>query len=1240
MQQSLDISWKTIESYFSSNKYFVSKHHLDSYNDFITKSIPLVVKSMNPFPIRKYFENQTNVLKHLIEIYIGGENSDELFYNKPVLYEDHHARLLYPNEARLKDMSYACELRANIVIKYTTRSENNTEKIETKRLENVLIGYIPIMLHSKLCMLANQPPSVLREMGECPYDQGGYFIVDGKEKVIIAQERNVTNKLFINKSKEDKYNFSAFIRCTSEKNSVFPKTIFFYVLSDQVARIKDEKDVKVAKRKDAILVRIPQINKEIPLFILFRALGIESDKMILEYILGGDLTIPENAKLLDFLSASVIDSNYIFTQEQALAYISNHVEFKSIDNVRYILVEHLFPNIPTTFNDKAVFLGSIVLQIAKTCVGIILESDRDNYMNKRVGISGFLLADVFKDFYNVFRVNVRSMVDKEYEFGGGKNLGDDISNMITNVNKKKIFYAPKMVNGLLKSLKGTWGVTNDSSKEGIVQDLSRISYVGFTSHLRPVNTPMDTSVKIREPHRLNGSQWGIMCPCESPDGASIGLLKNFAILCHITFHVESELMLKALRNHEIILLKDLTIKNANNLTKLYINNNWIGVVYDPPSLVKYVKLLRRTGCINPFVSISWNVLGGEIQIFTDSGRCCRPLFIVEDNKILARDRHEHDFDWKKMIIGDLFEDIPQTEFRDPFTISKSESVLDVMKFLEQHQGVIEFIDVEESNTCVIGMKEDQLKNKLIKYTHCEIHPSTIFSAYTSSIPLSNHNQAPRNIFSGAQGKQAIGVYATNFNNRIDTMSYVLHYPQKPLVSTRYMDYLNNNKLPNGENVIVAIATYSGYNQEDSIIINKSSMERGMFNLTYYKSYISTESTSIDSNKNVERIFFANPNTLLSEGTNVEIKKFADYTSLDENGMPKENVFIKENVAIIGKCMQQTEYSLVGNANDVFKNEVKKQKYVSKTEVADKTMSGFVDKVVLYKNNDNEQTAKIRLRKPRYPELGDKLASRHGQKGVIGMIMPQDMMPFTKDGLVPDIIINPHAFPTRMTIAHLIECVLSKVGVYEGFTCDGTAFEPYDFESLYDLLEKKHGLDRHGDEIMYNGITGEQMETKVFIGPTYYFRLKHMVADKINYRLDGKVVNMTKQPTKGRGNNGGLRIGEMETNAIVSHGLSSFEKESMMERSDKHKVYVSKNTGYIVPVNDRKGIRPSDEGVTTVQMPYAFKLFIQELQTMSIHPRLIMDDMEQEMDEDLDENDLYLSEKEDEENNEPVKETSQ
>jgi DNA-directed RNA polymerase II subunit RPB2 len=1236
-------TWDIIDSYFKSDKNFLTKHHLDSFNDFIYTKIPNTIKSLNPFVTLK--NDEKGNLKHEIRIYIGGEDGNQLYFKKPMSDEGH---ILLPNEARLKNITYKSDLLCDIVIKYLYYEGNGkVSSVKEKVLKGILLGSVPIMLKSKICVLHEQSDSVLSEMGECIYDQGGYMIVDGKEKVIIAQERIATNRLFINKSKKPEYSHEGLIRCTTEEAAIFPKTLDIGVYSEEYLN---------GKRKHAIVFKLPNIKREIPLFILFRALGIESDKNILEHILY-DIQGEENEKLMDFLFYSLRDGSFCYTQDQALEFLRNYAEYNNIERkystietVKYIITNDLFPNMNEirdgvpyiSLTKKALFLGHIAQHIVKICLGMETETDRDNYAFKRVDISGFLMANLFRDFYNKFRNQCRSVVDREYITGSWKKdttTTGELTQLINEGNKYKIFDRHIIGNGLIKSLKGQWGISPDPAKAGIVQDLSRVSYIGSLSHLRRVNTPVDRSIKIVAPHRLHTTQWGVMCPYESPDGANIGLLKNFALLCHVSFDCSSREIMKCCGDMNVVSLELISPYQciSNNVVKVLINSNWIGITDDPRSLVSKLRLLRRNALINVMTSISWDILRGEININTEAGRCCRPLYIVEDNELLLsvsqleKIRHGG-LTWLDLIKGSTRESFDFTDctYYDPFEILGKKKGIDdkeVWKILKRNQGVVEFLDVEETNTSMIAMQFKDLHNYLRKYTHCEIHPSTIFAVLTANIPFADHNQAPRNYFSGQQGKQSISLYHTAFNSRMDTTSYVLHYPQRPLVGTRYMHYLGNNALPHGFNTVVAIMTYTGFNQEDSIIINRGAIDKGLFHLTYYKTLVEEEETDIAG---VERIIFANPAEMSKEGTNVEGfgKRFANYSKIDGNGLPKVNEKISEGYVYMGKCVAKTEYvEDSGNDRSIFKTKKRTETYRDKSLIADKNMSGIVDKVYVFEKtgmieNEKIKTAKIRLRKTRTPVLGDKHGSRHAQKGVIGMILNHEDMPFTKDGIVPDIIINPHCIPTRMTIAHLVECVLSKLGCLEAQFYDGTPFCNQDIDGAYQRLEQ-HGFEKHGNEVLYNGISGEQIHTDIFIGPTFYTRMKHMVDDKINYRSghDANYIGLTRQPVKSRAKGGAGRVGEMEVASIVSHGISSFLKESMMEKSDKFGYYVDA-LGDIAVANERKHIvrsQGNDDALefAHVETPYATKLLFQEMEAMGIIPRILCDSnmIGEEMDDD-------------------------
>jgi len=602
------------------------------------------------------------------------------------------------------------------------------------------------------------------------------------------------------------------------------------------------------------------------------------------------------------------------------------------------------------------------------------------------------------------------------------------------------------------------------------------------------------------------------------------------------------------------------------------------------------------------------------------GRPCRPLLILKrdkngNNNIEAfKNKHDNWFDYINGSTIKLTSDEKSDEYYykttyiDPFsidTINKEFNTIEsLLKMLEKNASSIEYLDNEECDNSLIAMYE---KDITPYHTHLEIHPSTMMSVVSANIPLANHNQAARNVFHAAQSKQAIGIYATNFNKRFDTMSYVLHTAQRPIINTRLAEYTSSDSMPNGFNTIVAIMTYTGFNQEDSIMINKGSLMRGLNYLSYYKS-VTANSKIVSQN---ERIIFGNPIKYKESGINVANIKHADYSLIDDNGYIKEGTYIpKGKVAVIAGMLNVKEiYKQVKKG--VFVEQIKETIYSDVSITTDNSLFGIIDKVYISNKLSGSDSIiyKVRFLKIKKPEFGDKHCSRHGQKGVIGMIIPEENMPFTKDGIRPDIIINPHAIPSRMTIGHLVECVFSKLCCIEGMLGDGTVFLPLDDAKIYKNLEN-NGYNSHGNEIMYNGFTGQMINCEIFIGPTYYFRLKHMVAEKMHSRSIGPKILLTRQPTEGRRKGGGLRIGEMERDSVLSHGISLFMKESMMERSDKFSWAVCRRCGTLAIYNPSKSIRTckncDKDEIVVVETPYAFKLLVQELETMNIQPRFNVD----------------------------------
>lgn len=1206
--------WKVLDSYYKDHAYPFTQHHIDSYREFLKVQLPQTIRMYNPITMIKNDEEGGTALQ--VEVYVGGKEGTAFFIDRPTMLDSTGKPvLLTPQQARLCNLTYQTHIYADIVIEYTGKYGD-----KVKEFPNVCIGSIPIMTHSDPCILHGQGPQVLKELGECPFDAGGYFIIDGKEKVIVSQERITTNRLFTELSRDPNYSYKGMIRCTSEtgESALIPRTIEFVMVEPNPRKkIADTEVIRdLLPYRGAILVSLPSVKGMLPLTTVFRALGIESDKAIAECILGsldGEL----EQELLLKLRPSFIHGNTLYTQKDAIEKLRHLIYFDTYDYVKNILVNDVFPNMGNSYEAKAKFLGHCIREFLLVAHGWTVAPERDNYIFKRIDLAGFLLAQLFQETYLKFRNTVRNILDREYNYGPWKNT-ETVEEMVRIDNLNRIFPATLVGNSMTKSLKGMWGVVEDDPEQGKVQDLSRISYVGFLSHVRRINLPLDRTIKLVSPHRLHPQQYGLMCPFESPDGKNIGYLKNFAITCHVTFGCDP-VPLKDILIYEmgVVPLETVSSKMAHNrdYTKVFVNGLWMGMTSNPIDLTKMLRLYRRNGILNPFVSISFDISANLVRLLTDPGRPCRPLMIVRDGEL----KFDSSKSWFELLYGTTLPDSERKESRyygdtwkDVLSV-KNMNEKTRLEHLEKHSGSIEFLDVEEANTFLIAMKPGDIH---MRHTHCEIHPSTMFSVVTNNIVFGQHNQAPRNYFHGAQGKQAIGIYATNFDKRFDTAGYILHYGQKPIIATRNSHYTQCDKMPYGTNAIVAVTTYSGFNQEDAVILNKNAIDRGMFQLTVLKSVVAQE----ESLNPREKIVFANPVELRNNGTDVQNIKHANYTLLTEGGIVKEESYIPrgEQAVVVGMCHIRDESVEVQNG--LFKEIEHRQVVRDVSMTTDILHYGTIDRVFLGNKGYGkpERICKVRFRKVRRPELGDKFCSRMAQKGVVGMILPAESMPYTKDGIIPDIIINPHAFPTRMTIGQMMECVFAKLAVCEGTRGDGTIFIPLDMNAVGVKLEE-HGYEKHGNEIMYDGRSGNQMATDIFIGPTYYLRLKHMVADKINARGFGAKVLRTYQPTAGRSSGGGLRIGEMERDTLLSHGAAQFIKESMMERSDKYSFAVCKQCGLIGSYNKERFIQNcsscvNEARLTIVQTPYTFKLLIQELEAMGIQMRLtneLLDEVEYE-----------------------------
>jgi DNA-directed RNA polymerase II subunit RPB2 len=1215
------VAWNLIDKYFKDNPYNLVAHHLDSYNDFFSKGIFQIFRENNPIRFMER-EDEADVdveKRNQLFVYLGGKNGNKIYFGKPIIYDETtegssnaYPHYMYPNDARLRSMTYGITIHYDIDIDCIFYEGD--KKIETSTTkEKIFLGRFPIMLHSNLCILKGLSTEARFNLGECRNDYGGYFIIDGKEKCIVSQEKFGDNMLYVRKNKEDNlYSYSCEVHSVSEDSS---KPIRFTSVKIVAP------DAKYSNNQ--IVVDIPNVNKPIPLFILMRALGVTSDKEIIEYCL---LDLEKNSNMVDLFIPSIHDANTIFNQKNALEFIKLFTKRRTISSVLDILTNYFLPHVgEDNFLNKAYYIGYMVNKILKVFTGREKPTDRDSFRFKRVEVSGTLIYDLFREYFLIQNRNIFLKIDKEFYYHPVKYR----SNLITLIDDNyREFFKEKIVeNGFKKAFKGDWGAAPNTKRVGLIQDLNRLSWFTFISHLRKINLPLDPTAKVVAPHLLSGSQWGIIDPVDTPDGGNIGLHKHMAISTAITNGASAYPLIKWLRaNTPLKLIQECTPKLIASMTKIFVNGNWIGVIDNPIEIMNTLKLFRRNGVIPIYTSISFNYEENVIYLYSDSGRLTRPIFYKDnDGKLSYNHGNIKDiilsqkYTWQQAVSG--FEKKKDDAFNMRNNILYDvqdiypgyNSLENLLDMFQKNKAIIDYMDTSEEETSLIATKPEQLKDNKY-YTHCEIDPSLMFGVMGNSIIYPEYNQFPRDCFSCGQSRQAVSVYHSNYQMRLDKMGVILHYGQTPLIKSRYLEYINKEEQPYGVNAIVAIMSYTGYNVEDAILINEGSVKRGLFRTTYYTSYEGREESSKVSGSTLNSMF-----TNIEENPYVKnLKEGYDYSKLDSSGLVKENTLIDDRIILIGKVTKTSDA---------------KGEMIDDSITTKKGQLGFVDKSFISEGEEGFRIAKIRIREERLPSIGDKMASRAGQKGTIGLIIPEEDMPFTADGIRPDLIINPHAIPSRMTIGQLVESLFGKAcalyGAYGDCTAYATSGSNY---STYGPMLTKMGFHQSGNQILYNGFTGEQLYSEIFIGPTYYMRLKHMVKDKINYRATGKRSLLTRQTNQGRANDGGLRIGEMERDGIMGHGMSYFLNESFMVRGDEYYMAICNKTGTIAIYNPSQNLflSPSVDGplkfntnvegqqildvfskygrsFSLLRIPYAFKLLIQELQVMNIQMRIITEE---------------------------------
>jgi DNA-directed RNA polymerase II subunit RPB2 len=1183
----MDFGFTIINKFFKENPNFLVDHHIESYNRFVNHDIYQLITQNNPISFNKNLMkvDGEDMAVHSCDIYIGGKQGEFIRFAKPILVENGEQNYLYPNIARLQNLTYAFSIVVDIEFEFKIK---NTLDEKTVIVKDVFFGNIPIMVQSDMCILHGMPPETRFNMGECKIDPGGYFIIDGSEKTIISQERFANNILRVSKTpKEDTYSYIAEIRSESEDESKPVRETKVRMISykdEENEKLKEDEMKRISQVvQQQLVVDIPNINMPVPLFIVFRALGIISDKDIIKMCVPDD-----DPRMMELLRPSIYDAGKIFTQQLAIEYMAPFSKYLRDYHVYFILSDYFLPHIndltqpPRHFSydllEKAHFLGYMVNKLLRLSIGLDVPTDRDSFQFKRVEPSGVLLSDLFKEFYKAQMKDIIRTLDIAHnEHEGTYNSDSDIfkefvvSTLPPIINKKRI-----TEKGIMNGFKGDWGSEIYTKRIGLSQEVNRLSYSTAISLLRKCVMQMDENSVVLGPRYLHATQWGMMCPVDS-DGGDVGTHKQFSICTKISTGSSKQEIVQLLQSYQekekgtirCIAILDSKPELLYLHTKVFVNGHWKYSTTTPHEIVHDIKQKRRTGRIDKWTSISFNIRENIIYIYTDEGRVYRPVLYINDDKEVSYSKKDEKLDWIELTQGS-----------------------------PSHPSSVEYIDCTESNTALISLNHlpDYTDTQ---FTHVEIHPSLILGYMGLQIIFPEHIPLPRNAFSCGQSRQAVSVYNTNYQNRMDKTGLVLNYGQIPLIKSYYLHHLNQEYIPYGVNAIVAIMSYTGYNVEDAILINKSSLERGMFNTSYFSVY---EQTEDEENK----LFFA---------PNEELPQF------DENGIIRTQTIMNNKTPII----------------NMTSNSKVRQIYTKRDQ------QGYVDKTYMTTNAVGHRTVKIRICDERIPNIGDKFASRAGQKGTCGIVLPETDMPFNDQGIRPDLIINPHAMPSRMTLGQLIESLIGKVHLEHGSYGDCTAFnKKTDLEFYGDKL-REYNFNSKGTEILHNGMTGEQIKTDIFIGPTYYMRLKHIVKDKINFRERGPMTSLTRQPVQGRANEGGLRIGEMERDGVIANGLNMFETESMMIRGDgtyldsenhvrkPYRLTVDNVTGLISIVSKNSIYSPSIDGpltitdqgiqsipqhekrVSTINVPYSFKLFMQEIATMNIQMRLVTSDTIQHFD---------------------------
>ncbi|CAD7949954.1 unnamed protein product [Amoebophrya sp. A120] len=1213
--------WRLVGSFLEARGLISCQ--LESFNSFVNQGIKDIVMSRSNVEIR--CDVDPNWYVRFTDIQIG----------RPQMMDERSLQDLdvYPQQCRLRDLTYSAPIYVSYYY-YAGKTATNP----TVSPQPLLLGYLPIMLRSDRCHLSKKTEHDLMKMGECPLDPGGYFIIDGTEKVLMMQENMSNNRIIVEKADKKTHRLQAAV--TSSTNDNKSRVIVCY------------------NARNCLHMKHSKFQSSVNIVCLIKAMGVTDEQEIVQMIGSGGMSrfgssggaascassggsgggggnsgkrsnadqnnsggkdhgrteSQARSRILGALLPTFQEAKDlgVFTKREALEYLGRHMKdrFVSSRSAQNQQQNSGNPNTPhpsnkalQAFQALEIVLSHVAMEprsehtpfLAKVrylCVMIrrifdaednpMLVDDKDYYGNKRIEQASSMMSMLFEDVFKTLNSEVRKRADGEIgKLVQKQNYTD------CDVLKRTVLESGKVTQTFKYALKsGNWKIQRFRvDRSGVSQVLSRFSYMIALGSMTKVKSNVEKSHKIAGPRALQPSQWGMLCPADTPEGEQCGLIKNLSLMATVTTGLGDTALaeMKALIESKGVTMPDessasdqLSPDSPDTLL-VFFNGLLLGSCRDPNTLMTHIKELRRRGVIFQFTSIYHHENTKTINIACDEGRLCRPLLIVENGKCL--------FDPKKHV--------PLLTGRHPDgTRAKRWTFTDFL-----NNGVVEFVDVNEENNLLIAMKHEELTKD---HTHLEIEPLTLLGVISGLVAYPNHNQSPRNTYTCAMGKQAMGCIGYNQFQRSDNVLYLLHYPQKPLCKSKTLDFAQYDRFGAGINASVAVISYSGYDIEDAIVMNKASIDRGFGRCIVMKRHVGV----CDQVGSHSEVVAPLPKALLQDKRKKREKHRVRNLDPDD-GVVWPGSVVGDGDIILNKQTPDMKATTPFNASSITNPE---QAVMRDNPVCHKMpvdSKDIIDRVLITHNDQHLRIFKMMYRDTRRPELGDKFASRHGQKGVIGLIVPQQDMPFSETGWCPDLIMNPHGFPSRMTVGKMLECVGSKAAALEGTFCDGSAFGGTPPQKIYSTLIQ-HGFAPNGKEFLTSGITGEPMECYVFVGPIFYQKLKHMVADKVQARARGKLNVLTRQPTEGRAKQGGLRMGEMERDCLIAYGASNLLLERLNFSSDVTDVKICRDCGLFADANfcrycDESG--DSKGRLLDCRVPYACKLLFQEMQCMNVVARI-------------------------------------